>query len=77
MKNNLLNNKIYRELPVCETADSPTLTLDSLRKRGLAKIPSSKKVSYESTRARMKTQSKKIFSFRKLDDEYFIVKRIK
>ena len=76
--NNFLNNSnIYGNLTVCETADSPTLTLDSMRKGGVEKIPMSKRVTFESTRQRMKTQSNKAFSFRKINNEYFIIKRIR
>ena len=77
MNNFSKNFKLYEGLTVCETADRPTLTLDSMRKGGVEKIPMSKRVTFESTRQRMKTQSNKAFSFRKINNEYFIIKRIK
>ncbi len=77
MNNFLLNNKIYEELSVCKTPDSPTYVLDTMRKGGVEKVPMAKRVSFESTRQRMKTQSNKAFSFRKINNEYFIIKRIR
>lgn len=71
------NFGVYEDLTVCETSESPTFTLDSMRKGSVEKIPMSKRVTFESTRQRMKTQSNKAFSFRKINNEYFIIKRIK
>lgn len=77
MKKFSKNFRLYEDLTVCETADSPTLTLDSMRKGGVEKVPMIKRVTFESTRQRMKTQSNKAFSFRKINNEYFLIKRIK
>ena len=71
------NFSVYEDLAVCETSDSPTFTLGNMRKGGVEKIPMSKRVTFESTRQRMKTQSNRAFSFRKINNEYFIIKRIR
>lgn len=71
------NFGVYEDLAVCETSEMPTFTLDNMRKGGVVKVPMVKRVTFESTRQRMKTQSNRAFSFRKINNEYFIIKRIK
>lgn len=56
---------------------SPTAALEKLRVGWSLKAPNIQRVSFNGTTVRMRNYSTKRFTFKKVNDEYFTIKRIK
>lgn len=59
-----------------KTIESPTQALNGLRLRGELEAPNTQRESIATTIRRMKVASSKRFTCRKVNDQYFTIKRI-
>lgn len=65
------------QIPLAETPESPTATMDGLRLNEQVRVPNRSRTSYDATRTRFNNSSNKVFQFTKIDRDYFTIKRIR